>query len=268
MSEPPAAGGQPGPAASAPLRGAGIVITRPALQASQLAQKIAALGGTPLIFPTIVIMPPNDRRALDDVHQRLAQFDYAVFVSANAAEFGIGDPAKWPATLPAFAPGPGTAAALSAAGIVDVRVPTTTMDSEGLLALPEFVASAGKRVVVFRGGGGRDLLGELLTVRGAQVTHVDCYRRGRPETGAEGLVAAWRDGRIDAVTLTSTEGLDNLWSMLDADGRQALAATPAFVSHPRIAERARTLHIARIVVAEPTDAGLLASLLQYFAAES
>jgi len=53
-----------------------------------------------------------------------------------------------------------------------------------------------------------------------------------------------------------------------AFGRSELAATPAFVSHPRIAERAHALKLARVIVAEPTDAGLIASLLQYFDADS
>lgn len=253
---------------SASLRGAGIVITRPARQAALLAQQVAALGGRPLIFPTLVILPPEDAQALADAQCRLAQFDYAVFVSANAAEFGVGDPGDWPATLPAFAPGPGTAAALAAAGLTDVRLPRTTMDSEGLLALPEFTPAAGKRVLIFRGGGGRDLLGDTLSARGAQVSYVDCYRRARPQSGAAGLLAAWRERRVDAVTLTSSEGLANLWDILDAYGRKELAATPAFVTHERIAERARGLGLAKIIVALPTDAGLIASLLQYFATES
>jgi uroporphyrinogen-III synthase len=244
------------------------VITRPARQAALLAQQIAALGGTPLIFPTIAILPPDDTHALDDVRLRLAQFDYAIFVSANAVEFGIGDPAAWPAALPAFAPGPGTAAALTAGGIGDVRQPRTTMDSEGLLELDEFAAPSGKRVVIFRGGTGRDLLADTLTARGAHVTRVDCYRRARPQSGAEGLTAAWRERRVDAITLTSSEGLDNLWEMLDPYGRSELAATPAFVSHPRIAERAHALKLAHVIVTDPTDAGLIASLLQYFDADS
>ena len=253
---------------SGPLRGAGIVITRPARQAALLAQQIAAVGGTPLIFPTIAILPPDDTRALDQVHRRLAQFDYAIFVSANAAEYGVGKPAAWPRALPAFAPGPGTATALAAAGIRDVRQSRTTMDSEGLLELAELAAPAGKRVVIFRGGAGRDLLADMLTARGAQVTRVDCYRRAKPQSGAQGLIEAWRERRVDAMTLTSSEGLDNLWEMLDAYGRQELAATPAFVSHPRIAERAHALKLAHVIVAEPTDAGLIASLLQYFGAHS
>src|SRR5262249_52736161 len=153
-----------------------------ARQAAGLAREIAALGGNPLIFPAIVILPPDDRRALEKAQRELAAYDYAVFVSANAVEYGVGDAAAWSPKLIAFAPGPGTAAALAAVGVTNVRLPTTTMDSEGLLALPEFQTATGKRIVIFRGGGGREMLGETLASRGAAVDHVDCYRRAKPES--------------------------------------------------------------------------------------
>ena len=247
------------------LAGAGIVITRPARQAAGLAQEVAALGGKPIIFPVIVVLPPDDRRSLDDVLSRLSEFDFAIFVSANAVEFGIGDPAAWPRSLVAFAPGPGTAAALRALGIPEVRMPATNMDSDGLLELPELTRVAGKGVVIFRGGTGRELLRDALLARGARVLQVDCYRRARPAGGAAGLIEAWREGRIDAVTITSSEGLTNLWALLDAEGRRHFAATPVFVPHRRIAESARGLGLSKVVVTEPADAGLLASLLEYFA---
>jgi uroporphyrinogen-III synthase len=251
---------------SASLHGAGIVVTRPARQAAGLAREIAALGGRPLVFPAIAILPPFDTGALREVQRHLARYDFAVFVSANAVEYGVGDPAAWPAHLLALAPGPGTAAALAAVGIRNVRIPTTTMDSEGLLALPELRSAAGKRVVVFRGGAGRELLKGALEARGASVTQVECYRRARPEGGAAGLIEAWRERRIDAVTLTSSEGIDNLWALLDEEGRRHLAATPTFVPHPRIGERARALGLRETIVTPPADAGLLAALLEYFTA--
>jgi uroporphyrinogen-III synthase len=142
------------------------------------------------------------------------------------------------------------------------------MDSEGLLALPELIGASGKRVVIFRGSGGRDALRDALLSRGATVVQVDCYRRSRPEGGAAGLLEAWREHRIDAVTITSSEGLDNLWAILDAEGRACLAATVTFVPHPRIGERARALGLTRVIVTPPADAGLIASLLEYFAARS
>ena len=247
------------------LGGAGIVITRPARQAAGLAREIAALGGQPLIFPAIVILPPTDKSALREVQWHLARYDIAVFVSANAVEYGIADPGTWPAHLLTLAPGPGTATALAAVGVGNVRIPSTTMDSEGLLALPELQNVAGKRVAIFRGDTGRELLKSALEARGAHVTQVECYRRARPASGAAGLVEAWREKRIDAVTLTSSEGLDNLWAILDAEGRRYLAATPVFVPHPRVAEHARAIGLGQPIVTPPADAGLIASLLEYFA---
>jgi uroporphyrinogen-III synthase len=250
---------------SAPLRGARIVVTRPARQAAGLVQQIAALGGKPIVFPAIIILPPEDRSALERSQRDLAQYDFAVFVSANAVEYGVGDARSWPPNLVALAPGPGTAGALAAVGVGNLRIPETTMDSEGLLALPELAAPKAKRVVIYRGGGGRDLLGETLARRGAHVDYVDCYRRAKPHGDFGGMAAAWAAGEIDALTLTSSEGLDNLWELFDGAARARIAVTPAFVPHTRIAERARQLGLARVTVTAPTDAGLLASLIEYFA---
>ena len=120
-----------------PLASVGIIVTRPARQAAGLARQLAALDATPIIIPAIVILPPANRTVLDRVHATLGDFDIAIFVSANAVEYGVPAPDTWPADLQIFAPGPGTAAALVATGIEDVRIPTTTFDSEGLLSLPE-----------------------------------------------------------------------------------------------------------------------------------
>jgi uroporphyrinogen-III synthase len=253
--------------AGEPLRGTRIVITRPARQAAGLAQQIAVLGGKPIVFPAIVILPPTDRSALERAQRDLARYDYAVFVSANAVEYGVGDPASWPANLIAFAPGPATAAALAAVGIANIRIPMTTMDSEGLLALPELRNAAGKRVVIYRGGGGRELLGETLVERGAEVDYVDCYVRAKPHGDFSAMAAAWRAGEIDALTLPNSEGLDNLWELFDDASRRSMIATPAFAPHARIGERARALGFRTVAVTAPTDAGLIASLLEYFASQ-
>jgi uroporphyrinogen-III synthase len=247
-----------------PLHGACIVVTRPARQAAGLVQQIAVLGGKPLVFPTIIILPPEDRSALDLAQRNIAQYDYAVFVSANAVEYGVGDPASWPSHLVALAPGPATAAALAAVGIANVHIPATTMDSEGLLKLPELADVRAKRVVIYRGGGGRELLGDALVERGAKVDYVDCYRREKPRGDFTAMASAWRAGEIDALTLTSSEGLDNLWELFDDASRPSIIATPAFAPHPRIADRARTLGFRRVILSAPTDAGLLASLIEYF----
>lgn len=248
----------------APLAGIGILVTRPARQAAGFAQKLAALGGASVIFPAIAILPPADPAALARAHAALPAYDFAVFVSANAVEHGAPDPRRWPAGLVALAPGPGTAEALAAVGIADVRIPATTFDSEGLLALPELTVVRGRRVLIFRGDGGREVLGDTLVARGAQVDYVACYRRSPPSTGGAGLAEAFRDGRIDVVTITSTEGLDNLWALADAPTRAAWLARPTFVPHSRIAARAREFGLS-VVETAGGDAGLIGGLLEWAA---
>ena len=248
-----------------PLHGAGILVTRPARQAAGLARQLATLGATPLVFPAIVILPPPDRALLDRVHATLDRYDLAIFVSANAVEYGVPAPQNWPTRLSTFAPGPGTAAALAAAGIDDVTIPGTTFDSEGLLALPALLRVDGQRIAIFRGEGGRELLGDTLRARGAVVDYIDCYRRAAPQADAAGLVMLLRGRQIHALTLTSSEGLDNLWALLDDDARALLRRVPTFVPHPRIAEHARDLGIAAIATGG-ADAGLIAGLLEWFAA--
>jgi len=190
-----------------------------------------------------------------------------VFVSANAVEYGAPDARRWPSGLTAFAPGPGTAEALAAVGIAGARVPVATFDSEGLLALPEFADPRGCRVVIFRGDGGRDHLGDTLRARGASVDYVTCYRRAAPASGVQGLAEAFRTGRIDAVTITSSEGLDNLWRLADDALRVAWRERPTFVPHSRIAEHARGVGL-DVIETGGGDAGLIAGLVEWAAPSS
>jgi uroporphyrinogen-III synthase len=247
-----------------PLEGVGVIVTRPQRPAAAFAAKLAALGARPLIWPAIVILPPDDPSQLAHVHAHLDDYDIAIFVSANAVEYGGRPNRPWPPQVRVYAPGQGTVDALAAAGVPDARMPDTTWDSEGLLELPELANVQGKRIVIFRGEGGREFLGSSLRARGATVEHVPCYRRVAPQSGAEGLIEAMREGRAHALTLTSAEGLDNLINAVGLEGRAYLTALPVFCVHPRIAERAREYALPA-VEASGGDAGLIAGLLDWFA---
>jgi uroporphyrinogen-III synthase len=255
----------PPPRVPAPLDSIGVIVTRPQRQAAALAMKIASLGGVPIVWPAIVILPPLDQAPLERAHASLGDYDIAIFVSPNAVEYGAPPLGAWPHHIDTYAPGPGTADALCGAGIPNARVPVTSPDSEGLLELPSLADVTGKRIVIFRGEGGREFLGNALRSRGASVDHVPCYRRVAPQSGADGLIEAMRDGRVHALTLTSSEGVDNLVAALGASGCELVSRLPVFASHPRIAERARE-HKLRAVETAGGDAGLLAGLLEWFTA--
>jgi len=237
-------------------------VTRPARQAAGLVSELAVLGARPIVFPAIVILPPSNPAPMARAHAALEQYDVAIFVSANAAEYGA--PGRWPRDVVAYATGPGSAAALTAVGVPDVRIPETSFDSEGLLALHALNDIRGKRIAIFRGEGGRGHLGDTLRERGAIVDYVDCYRRAPPASGAGGLVEALRERSVQALTLTSAEGLDNLCALLQPPERKLLARVPAFVPHPRIAAHARSLGFTATSTGTG-DAGLIAGLLEWFA---
>lgn len=253
---------------SGPLAGRCIVVTRPQAQAAPLVEAIAAAGGRPLLFPLLEISPAPDVGPLDQAVASLSDYALVVFISPNAVAHAV--PAilargAWPAGAVPAAVGPGTVKALAAHGIGGCLVPSERFDSEALLALPELAASrlSGRKVLILRGDGGRELLADTLRQRGAQVDCVTCYRRAAPSGDAGPLLAAWHAGALDAVTVSSSEALRHLFAMLDDEGRARLQKTPLFVPHARIEETARHLGLDRVVLTEGADAGLLAGLLAY-----
>lgn len=250
-----------------PLAGKGVVVTRPAHQAQRLVRLIEAAGGRALLFPAIEIRDVEDSGPLNAVIDRLEEFDLAIFVSPNAAHKAmerIAARRTLPAGLLVAAIGGGSRRALARHGVKDVIIPERGFDSEALLAHPGFREVAGRRVLILRGVGGRELLGQELAARGAHVEYAECYRRVRPELDVAPLLAAWRRGELHAVTASSSEGLRNFHEMIGEEGRERLRATPLFVTHPRIAEAARRIGLHSVRVTAPGDEGVAAALAEYF----
>lgn len=251
----------------APLADRHILVTRPAGQAAHLATALVELGAKPVLFPVLAIFDVEDIKPLLDVAVRLDQFDWAAFVSPNAVEKALGcilAHRKWPAHLRAATIGKSSEMALAGFGVTDVTAPRERFDSEALVAMPDLQDMQGKKVVIFRGDGGRELLGDTLAARGASVEYVTCYRRGKPDLDPAPLYKLWTDGRLDAVTLTSSEGLRNLHEMVGKLGQAWLRKTPAFVPHARIAEEAAKLGLHEIILTGPGDDGLIAGLIEHF----
>lgn len=256
---------------SRPLQGKAIGVTRPRAQAEALAKSIAAQGGQPVLFPLLKIDPIDqaaDLAALDAAIVQLEVYTLAIFVSPNAVDFGV--PAilaqgPWPPALSAAAIGASSVAALVQHGITHVIAPQTRFDSEALLELPALQAGhvAGRRVVIFRGNGGRELLATSLRERGATVDCVSCYQRSADDDGVAALIAWWASNPLDALTISSSESLRHLLDRLDATGYERLRITPVFVPHRRIAELATVLGLRYVIATEPADAGIISGLCAY-----
>ncbi len=244
-----------------PLAGLKILVTRPRDQAASLAQAIERAGGIPLLFPLLDIAPVQDEQALQEQISHLPESDLAVFVSPNAVKYGMAAiRASGMSGIPKIATvGLGSAKALHEAGVVDVIVPAVRFDSEGLLAVPELQHIAGWRVMIFRGDGGRELLGDTLKSRGATVEYVTCYRRSQAQQPVSELLRA----QPDVITVSSSEALGYLWQMLDVQARMALCKMPLFAPHQRIAELAHRQGWAQVHLTGAGDEGLLSALLAW-----
>lgn len=238
--------------ASEPLRGRAILVTRPRAQAAGLARLIEQAGGRAHLFPAIEI----DDLAPPPALGNLQSFDLAIFISPTAASKVMARLSTWPRALRAAAIGSGTRRELERHGVADVISPREGADSEALLKEPELEQVAGKRIVIFRGEGGRELLGDTLRSRGARVDIAACYRRSRPRPSAMPKLE-----ELDAVTVSSAEGLANLFELLDP---ALLRSKPLFVPHPRIAEEARARGVRQVVTAGSSDEQMLERLVAYF----
>jgi uroporphyrinogen-III synthase len=248
-----------------PLQGRSVLVTRPVHQAERLAGLIIAASGEAVRFPALAIEPTADPARVKKLLLSLETFDLAVFVSGNAVDHGLALLGRtWPPAVAVAAVGEGSAAALRSHGIATVIVPSGSADSESLLAVPQLRNLEGRRVLILRGEGGRELLAEALRLRGADVTYAECYRRVRPCADPAPIISRWERGELHAVSVMSGETLDNLRAMLGSRGQQLLRTTPLFVPHASIAERAKNAGFSEVAVTPPGDEGMVGGLCAWF----
>lgn len=262
-------------ASSLPLAGVGVLVTRPRDQAEPLCRLIEQAGGTAIRFPALEIAPPHDIEALDRIIDRLESYDLAIFISPNAVNRALNRVRsrgrRWPEGLTVACVGRGSARELEHFGIQNPIVPPARFDSEALLELPPLQDVAGKRVLILRGDGGRELLGETLKARGAAlVEYAECYRRVKPAADVGVLLKRWARGEIHVVTLTSVEVLRNLYDMLGKLGAHWLVKTPVVVATERIAAACRELGFKHppFVAAQASDEALFAALVAWRASQN
>jgi uroporphyrinogen-III synthase len=240
----------------------GLTILNPRLPEQAVAWTLAlqAHGADVIELPLLALQPrpmsQDDKAKLLD----LDRYHACVFVSANAARLGLNNVAdywpQWPYGVTAFAVGQATATPLQDAAI-KVLLPTSA-DSEGLLAMAELQAQQidGKRVLLFRGSQGRELLTQVLTERGAIVDVLALYDVVLPSLAH----AQWQSlARLPDVVLLTSPLVWQHWQQIA--GLKALQPT-LVVSSPRLAETVRAAGAKNVrVVTGASLADWLAALL-------
>ena len=254
------------------LAGLGILVTRPAHQAEGLCKLIEAQGGRAYRFPALEILDPLDPRPLQLTAAQLDDYDWAIFISANAVDRALATILAlrdWPEPTRIAVIGRSSAQALQRHGLSPDLVPENRFDSEALLALPAMQRVEGQHVVIFRGDGGREHLAETLRQRGARVDYVEAYRRARPSADSGPLLEQWQAGAIDIVVVNSAESLNNLADLVGKTGAVLLRKTPLLVVSERMVPLAQQLGLRQtpVVAENATDAAVLQALATWRTAQ-
>jgi uroporphyrinogen III methyltransferase / synthase len=243
-----------------PLFGRKVVVTRARAQASQLSDRLAALGAEVVEVPAIEIGDPDDGgAALRAAVDRIDGYDWVVFTSPNGVDrfFAHVPDSRALGGVRVAAIGPGTADALAGVRIVPDLVPPRFVAESLLDAFPppSDLPSTGKRVLLARAAVARDVLPDGLRALGWDVDVVDAYRTRAGHPGEAALASA---GSADAVTFTSSSTVTNY---LDVAGAERVPPVVACIG-PVTAATARDHGLDVTVEAtEHTVAGLVDALV-------
>jgi len=238
-----------------------VIVTRPAAEAAAWVEGLRARGFDAVALPLIAIGPPADPQAVEQAWSGLASCRAAMFVSANAVRgfFSLGR--AWPAQPRAWATGPGTRDALLRAGVPATHVDAPAadaaqFDSETLWRSVEGQCGPGDRVLLVRGGGGREWLEHVLRQLGVTVDTVHAYSRNVP---------AWSDAQRSlaqgashaAWLFSSSQAVANLAELVP---RAQWAHAHAVVTHARIAQAARAVGFGVVRESRPALDDVIAAL--------
>ena len=236
-----------------------LIVTRPRAQAVDWVSRLQALGVPALALPLIDIAALQDTAPVRSAWRLLPACALVMFVSANAVQhFFSAAPVRrpgWPGGVRAGSTGPGTSAALRAAGvpegsIVEPAQDAPASDSEALWTRLQAEPWAGRQVLVVRGEDGRDWLADALRAEGAEVCFVAAYRRQPPAlaSAARGVLrAALAEPASHVWHFSSSEAIANLqaWGQAlpaPADWSHSLA----LAAHPRIVQAAGNAGFGRV----------------------
>jgi uroporphyrinogen III methyltransferase/synthase len=201
-----------------PLFGRRVLVTRPRDQASELTERLVALGAEAVEAPMIRIAPPEDPGPLNHAAAEPEAYDWIIFASANAADAFMTALLQGRRDVRALkgpllcAVGSGTADKLASYGIKVDLVPDEFRAEAVVAALAPRGSLNGARILLPRADIGREVIGESLREQGAIVTEVIAYRTVLDDTQREDdpdVYGMLLQGKIDVVTFTSGSAVRN-----------------------------------------------------------
>jgi uroporphyrinogen III methyltransferase/synthase len=211
----------------------------------------------------IEISEPGDWAPVDDVIERLSEFDWLVFSSSNGVHYFLerllvlGHDMRRLGGVQLAAIGPGTVEALAEYSLKADLQPGEYRAEALAEALTPY--AAGKRFLLGRASRGREVLAEMLTAAGAIVEQAVVYESCDVTTIDEELAVLLGAGQINWVTVTSSAIARSLAKMFG----QSLRKTKLAAISPLTAEVIRELGFEPAAIAETyTTVGVIDAILR------
>ena len=254
-----------------------VLVTRPAGQSDRLVDVLADAGITASCLPLLNLEAVDEVAKVESIKKQLLQLgqqDFVIFISSNAvkytAEFLARYNLAWPMLLPCIPIGGATAKAIQDLGWLlerdvenhnsaEKKLPDclsgslsaslSTYSSEKLLAELSRRDVNEKNITIFRGEGGRELLADNLTSRGASVEYCEMYKRQHPNYSSDQFEKALGDN-LTAILFASGETLENFYRHIQRDRLEATVENvPIIVPSERIKVLAEHYGFKHILIA-------------------
>lgn len=238
------------------LDGVTVLVTRPEQQAAGLIKQLQQHGAGVIHQPAIAISAYTDNTQ-DSIISQIDAFDWLIFISTNAVDYGLELINRPTDQLPRIAAiGQATRDRLISQGCQNVFCPASDFTSEALLNTEAFSANQirGQKILIIRGVSGREHLKQTLEQRQATVSYLEVYQT-QP---AKRLVTQQQLRHINCIMISSQQGLENLVSMFDSMTVELIFDKLLIVPGQRCQLRASELGFKRIKIADnATDDAML-----------
>jgi uroporphyrinogen-III synthase len=243
-----------------------ILVTRPRGKGELLVKQLGELAEYVHFQPVIEIVPGPDVANFAD-KLCAEKPDILIFVSGFAVEHfisALGSPISLDSDhTQLMAVGKSTADKLADWSKQTILYPQLET-SEGLLSMAQLQTAMvkGRRIVIVRGVGGRELLAGELTSRGATTDYWQLYHRRVIDDQGLTWYDQWKSQRINCIVITSVSILTALFDSLPSTAHQWLISRQWIVASRRIGDKARELGIAATQIYDAQGATNSAVLAQ------
>lgn len=259
------------------LNGLRVLVTRPPQQADKLCRLIENLSGTAVRFPVIEIKQHEQPQEAKKILAELKQYQLAIFISSNAVEhtLRLSNRQQLNAlqSLSLISIGTATTEYLHSRLAEHNRQATPSIitnsgnDSLSMLLLPDLQTDKikGRKIIIFRGQNGNELLAEKLRERGATVDHATVYRRVIPQHKKTFINKIWTEHTPHLIIITSNNSLENLFFLLNQRQQHLLLDKQLVIIGKRMLEHTMKFGFTQrpLIATQSSDQGIIDSIIDW-----